>query len=48
MAVIRKPAPRRSICLIFSLVVNFDSLRSGFWKKRNTAVMAMAPTGRLI
>jgi len=48
MAVTKKAAARRLICLIFSLVVNFDSLRSGFWKKKNRTVMTMAPTGRFI
>jgi hypothetical protein len=48
MAQIKKKAPRRSICAIFSLSVRLLCLRSGFLKKQKTAAMATAPMGRLI
>ena len=48
MEQIRKKAPKRSICWIFSLVVNLECFLSGFLKKKNTTAIAHPPTGKLI
>lgn len=48
MEQIRKKAPSRSICRIFSLVVILECFLSGFLKKKNTTAMAHPPTGKLI
>ena len=48
MAVIKKNAPRKSICLILFLTVMSVCGRGGFLKKNRTVPRAMPPNGRLI
>lgn len=48
MAQMRKKAPKRSTCWIFSLNVILPCLRSGFLKKKKTVSMAIPPNGKFL